>query len=59
MNARKTWQHYAPFVYTFAFAIMLLWALYRWRNALLPFMVGLLLAYLLMPIVKWIERWRR
>ena len=57
MNARKTWQHYAPFVYTFAFAIMLLWALYRWRNALLPFMVGLLLAYLLMPIVKWIERW--
>jgi predicted PurR-regulated permease PerM len=34
----------------------LLWVFYLLRTALLPFLLGLLLAYLLMPAVKWIER---
>ncbi len=47
----KNWR-YLLFV---AVTLLIFWALYTWRMALLPFMVGLLLAYLLMPIVKWIE----
>jgi predicted PurR-regulated permease PerM len=43
----------------FLFAILtvsILWALYTWRMTLLPFIMGLLLAYLFSPIVKFIER---
>ena len=36
--------------------VALLWALYTWRMTLLPFMLGILLAYLFWPIVKFIER---
>jgi predicted PurR-regulated permease PerM len=43
----------------FLFAILtvsILWALYNWRMTLLPFIMGLLLAYLFSPVVKFIER---
>ena len=36
--------------------VSILWALYAWRMTLLPFMLGLLMAYLFWPIVKLIER---
>lgn len=36
--------------------IVLLWVLYLWRTFVLPFAVGLILAYLLMPMVSWLER---
>ena len=57
MSIRKTLENYAPFIFTFALAFSILAVLYRFKTTLLPFMVGLLLAYLLMPIIKVIEKW--
>jgi predicted PurR-regulated permease PerM len=51
-TAAKNWRYLFFIVVT----VLIFWALYRWRMVLLPFMVGLLLAYLLIPIVKWIEK---
>ena len=36
--------------------ILLLWFLYWLRTVVLPFATGLILAYLLMPLVSWLER---
>jgi len=36
--------------------IIVLWVLYLLRTVVLPFAVGLILAYLLMPAVSWLER---
>lgn len=36
--------------------IIVLWVLYVLRTVVLPFAVGLVLAYLLMPVVSWLER---
>ncbi|MFC1942369.1 AI-2E family transporter [Chloroflexota bacterium] len=36
--------------------IIVLWVLYLLRNVILPFGIGLVLAYLLMPVVSWLER---
>ncbi len=38
----------------FVLAILLLWV---FRSILLPFVVGLALAYLLNPVVNWLQRW--
>jgi len=35
--------------------VLLLWVLYMWRTFVLPFAIGLVLAYLLMPLVTWLE----
>jgi len=51
-TAAKNWRYLFFIVVT----VLIFWTLYRWRMVLLPFMVGLLLAYLLIPIVKWIEK---
>ncbi len=56
MSIRKTLENYAPFILTFALAFIVLAVLYKFKTTLLPFMVGLLLAYLLMPMVKVIEK---
>ncbi len=37
-------------------ALVFLWVVYRLRIFLLPFAIGLLLAYLLHPLVVWLER---
>ncbi|MDD4859228.1 MAG: AI-2E family transporter [Dehalococcoidales bacterium] len=37
--------------------IALLWVLYALRNVLLPFGVGLVLAYIFEPAVAWVEKW--
>jgi len=37
-------------------AVVALWVLYLLRAAVLPFVVGLVLAYLFMPFVTWLER---
>jgi predicted PurR-regulated permease PerM len=36
--------------------IVLLWLLYALRSAILPFLFGLVLAYLLKPVLLWLER---
>jgi predicted PurR-regulated permease PerM len=38
--------------------VLVLWAFYMWRMTLLPFFLGLLLAYLTYPSIKFIERLR-
>jgi len=37
-------------------AIIVFWILYLLRTAILPFVLGLVLAYLLMPVVSWTEK---
>lgn len=49
---RKHWQLMA-FVLGLFVIVWLLWAL---RGVMLPFIVGLILAYLLLPFIRWIER---
>ncbi|HEY83206.1 MAG TPA: AI-2E family transporter [Dehalococcoidia bacterium] len=36
-------------------AVIILWVLYLLRTAILPFVLGLVLAYLLLPIISWLE----
>ena len=36
--------------------IIVFWLLYALRTAILPFVFGLVLAYLLLPIISWVER---
>ena len=40
----------------FSVALVVLGAVYTWRMTLLPFLLGLLLAYLFTPVVRFIER---
>jgi predicted PurR-regulated permease PerM len=49
---RRNWLY----IVFFAGAAMLLWILYTWRMVLLPFMIGLVLAYIMTPMVRWLER---
>jgi len=35
--------------------IIVLWVLYLLRTAILPFVLGLVLAYLLLPVISWLE----
>ena len=37
-------------------AIIVFWVLYLLRTAIFPFVLGLILVYLLMPVVSWLER---
>jgi len=36
--------------------IIILWLLYALRTAILPFVIGLVLAYLLLPVIRWAEQ---
>ena len=36
--------------------IIIFWLLYVLRNVIIPFVIGLVLAYLLLPVILWIER---
>lgn len=36
--------------------IIVFWLLYALRNVIIPFVIGLVLAYLLLPIILWVER---
>lgn len=49
---RKHWQ-LIVFVLGLLFVLGLVWAL---RNVLLPFIVGFILASLILPIIKWVEK---
>lgn len=52
-----SWRDLARWTIT-AFAIWLVaWLLWRTGNQLLPFVVGLVFAYLLLPLVNKLERW--
>ena len=49
---RKYWR-LIVFILGLIFVFCLIWAL---RNVLMPFIVGFILAYLLLPIIRWVER---
>lgn len=49
---RKYWRLAAAVAVTIVFFALL----YIWRDILLPFIIGLILAYLLYPLIKWLER---
>ena len=49
---RRHW-HLVVFILGLFFVFWLIWAL---RNILLPFVVGFILAYLLLPFIRWVER---
>lgn len=48
----KNWRYIVFFVTT----AVVLTILYTWRIVLLPFLLGLVMAYLFMPIIRWLER---
>ena len=50
--ARKYWR-LIVFILGLIFVFWLIWAL---RNVLMPFIIGFILAYLLLPIIRWIEK---
>jgi predicted PurR-regulated permease PerM len=49
---RRHWQ-LIVFVLGLVFVFWLLWTL---RSVLLPFIIGLILAYLLLPMIRWVEK---
>ena len=55
MNVKQALGKNWRYLFFIAATMILFWALFTWRMALLPFMIGLLLAYLLLPVVRWIE----
>lgn len=48
---------YARYLSFFLITLLILWGFITWRQLLLPFIIGLALAYLLLPVVKWVERY--
>ena len=36
--------------------VVIFWLLYALRSAIVPFVIGLVIAYLLLPVISWIER---
>ena len=48
----RNWRYLVFALVTF----LVFWVLYTWRAILLPFLIGLLLAYLMAPIVRFVER---
>jgi predicted PurR-regulated permease PerM len=47
---------YGKYIILILVSAAIIWVFALWRNILLPFLVGLALAYLLLPVVRWIER---
>jgi predicted PurR-regulated permease PerM len=44
------------YIFTAVLAALVLWALYAWRMTVLPFLLGLMMAYLFMAHRRFIER---
>ena len=48
-----------PPLWLLGLALGLVWAFWALRDAFFPFFVAVVLAYLLLPVVTWLERWMR
>ncbi len=55
-RARTTLSRQRPLLLLIAGLVILLCLLYAFRTVLLPFATGLVLAYLLLPLISWIEQ---
>jgi predicted PurR-regulated permease PerM len=53
----ELFKKYARYFWFFAITVLAVAAFYTWRELLLPFVIGLALAYLLLPPVKWVQRY--
>jgi predicted PurR-regulated permease PerM len=55
MNIRAFYNQYWRFIFLIVVSVLLLGLLYTWKMTILPFVVGLLMAYLLMPLIRRVE----
>ena len=53
---KKTLFKYRYLIFTILAMIVVIWVLYIFRIIVLPFAIGLGLAYIAQPLVSWIER---
>lgn len=56
MSTARGWQRHWRLELILAGIILLVLVLYALRSVILPFVVGIVLAYLLLPVIKWVER---
>ena len=55
MNIRAFINQNWRFLFMAVITVLVLWGLYTWKMTILPFLVGLVMAYLFMPLIKRIE----
>lgn len=55
-TAGSTFSRHRPLILLIVGLVVVFWLLYALRSAILPFATGLVLAYLLLPLISWIEQ---
>ncbi len=50
------WKRYKTLILFLIGLAVVFWLIYALRSVLLPFLVGLILAYFLLPVIKWAEQ---
>jgi len=55
-TAGSTFSRHRPLILLIVGLVIVFWLLYALRSVLLPFAAGLVLAYLLLPLISWIEQ---
>jgi len=55
-TAKSTFTRHRRLIFFILGVIIVFWLLYALRSAILPFIAGLVLAYLFLPIILWAER---
>jgi len=55
-TAGSTFSRHRPLILLIVGLVIVFWLLYALRSAIVPFAAGLVLAYLLLPLISWIEQ---
>jgi len=55
-TARSVFRRQWRLIFFILGIIIVFWLLYALRTAILPFVLGLVLAYLLLPVISWVEK---
>jgi len=55
-TARDVFRRHWRLIFFILGIIVVFWLLYSLRSAILPFVLGLVFAYLLLPVISWVER---
>jgi len=55
-TAGSTFSRHRPLILLVVGLVIVFWLLYALRSVILPFAAGLVLAYLLLPVISWIEQ---
>lgn len=55
-TAGSTFSRHRPLILLIVGLVVVFWLLYALRSTILPFATGLVLAYLLLPLISWIEQ---